>query len=164
MCIAFTCFVTSSANFTLVVVRTLSFLMMGCLEKNELQNITQCKFKVCKSVHHHTIQINQPTSWNNPSCLLLDVYLHLNMFRASSHPSSGAQQLQQQPLVLPSERGDSSAVGHGWAGRPKHNQQHCYHHALKVKPEAATAVVELLMMSVRTPETCWAVNKRQVMN
>jgi len=24
----------------------------------------------------------------------------------------------------------------------------------KVKPEAATAVVELLMMGVRTPETC----------
>jgi hypothetical protein len=33
-----------------------------------------------------------------------------------------------------------------------------------VKPEAATAVVELLMLGVRTPETCWAVHKRQVMN
>jgi len=30
--------------------------------------------------------------------------------------------------------------------RPDHDQQHCYHHAPKVKPEAATAVVELLMM------------------
>jgi hypothetical protein len=29
-----------------------------------------------------------------------------------------------------------------------------YHHALKVKPEAATAVVELLMIGVKTPETC----------
>jgi hypothetical protein len=29
-----------------------------------------------------------------------------------------------------------------------------YHHAPTVKPEAATAVVELLMMGVRTPETC----------
>ena len=73
------------------------------------------------------------------------------MFRASSRPLSGAQQLQQQPLVLPSERGDSSAVGRG---RPDHDQQHCYHHAPKVKPEAATAVVELLMMGVRSPETC----------
>jgi hypothetical protein len=45
--------------------------------------------------------------------------------------------------------------------RPDHNRQHCYHHAPKVKPEAATAIVELLMMGVRTPETCWAVNKRQ---
>jgi hypothetical protein len=40
------------------------------------------------------------------------------------------------------------------AGRPDHDQQHCYHHAPTVKPEAATAVVELLMMSVKTPETC----------
>jgi len=52
------------------------------------------EFTVCKSVHHHTIQINQPTRCNNFSSLLLDVYLQLNMFRASSRPSSGAQQLQ----------------------------------------------------------------------
>jgi len=31
---------------------------------------------------------------------------------------------------------------------------HCYHHDTKVKPEAASAVVEFLMMGVRTPETC----------
>jgi hypothetical protein len=69
--------------------------------------------------------INQ-TKCNNFSSLLLDVYLQLNMLRA---------------------------VGRGRAGRPDHDQQHCYHHAPKVKPEAATAVVELLMMGVRTPET-----------
>jgi len=50
--------------------------------------------KVCKSVHHHTIQINQPTRCNNFSSFLLDVYVLLNVFRASSRPSSGAQQLQ----------------------------------------------------------------------
>ena len=50
------------------------------------------------------------------SSLLLDVYVQLNMFRASSRPSSGAQHLQQQPLVSPLERGDSSAVGRGRAG------------------------------------------------
>jgi hypothetical protein len=50
--------------------------------------------KLCKSVHHHTIQINQLTRCNDLSSLLLDVYLQLNMFRASSRPSSGAQQLQ----------------------------------------------------------------------
>jgi len=44
------------------------------------------------------------------------------------------------------------------------DQQHWYHHAPKVKPEAATAVIELLMMGVRTPETCWAVHKRQEIN
>jgi hypothetical protein len=64
-------------------------------------------------------------------------------------------------MVLPSKRGDSSAVGRGRAGRPDHDQQHCYHHAPTVKPEAATAVVELLMMGVRTPETSRTVNKRQ---
>ena len=39
--------------------------------------------------------------------------------------------------------------------------QHDCHHDTKVKPEAATAVIELLMMGGRTPETCWVVNKRQ---
>jgi hypothetical protein len=42
----------------------------------------------------------------------------------------------------------------GPAGRPNHDQQHYYHHVRTVKPEAATAVVELLMMGVRTPLTC----------
>jgi hypothetical protein len=37
---------------------------------------------------------------------------------------------------------------------PDYDQQHSYHHAPTVKPEAATAIVELLMMGVRTPETC----------
>jgi hypothetical protein len=39
-------------------------------------------------------QINQPTRRKNFSSLLLEVYVQLNMFRASSRPSSGAQQLQ----------------------------------------------------------------------
>jgi hypothetical protein len=37
-------------------------------------------------------------------------------------------------------------------GPTDRDQQYCYLHALKVKPVAATAVVELLMMGV-TPET-----------
>jgi hypothetical protein len=41
-------------------------------------------------VHHHTIQINQPTRCSSFTSLLLDVYVWLNMFRASSRPSSGA--------------------------------------------------------------------------
>jgi hypothetical protein len=32
--------------------------------------------------------------------------------------------------------------------------QHGCHHDKKVKPEAATAVIELLMMGGKTPETC----------
>jgi hypothetical protein len=38
--------------------------------------------------------------------------------------------------------------------RPDHEQQHCYHHAPKVKPEAATAVVEVPTVGVRMPKTC----------
>jgi hypothetical protein len=39
--------------------------------------------------------------------------------------------------------------------------QHDCHHDKKVKAEAATAVIEFLMMGGKTPETCWAVNKLQ---
>ena len=49
--------------------------------------------------------------------------------------------MQQQPLVLLSERGDSIAFGRGRAGRPDHDQQHRYNHTPTVKPEASTAVV-----------------------
>jgi hypothetical protein len=50
----------------------------------------------------------------------------------------------------------------GPAGQPaRPRTQHDCHHDTKAKPEAATAVIELLMMSGKPPETCWAVNKRQ---
>jgi hypothetical protein len=86
--------------------------------------------------------IIQTTRCKNFPNLLLDVCVRLNMFRA------------YQPLVLLLERGGSSAVGRGRAGRQEHDQRHCYHRAPTVKSEADTAVVELLMMGVRTPETC----------
>jgi hypothetical protein len=37
---------------------------------------------------------------------------------------------------------------------PVYDQQHCYHHVPTVKPEIATAIIELLMMGRRKPETC----------
>jgi len=102
-------------------------------------NNNVAKFKVCKSVHHHTFQINQPTRCNNFSSLLLDVYSYIqpNMFRP--RPTA---------LLPPHCNGKTRD---NW---PDHDQQHCYHHAPTVKPEAATAFVELLMIGVRTPETC----------
>jgi hypothetical protein len=73
------------------------------------------------------------------------------MFRAFSRSSSGGQWLQWQSLVLFSYRGDSRAVFVvGPAGRPaRPRTQHECHHDTKVKPEAATAVIEL----PKTPET-----------
>jgi len=76
------------------------------------------------------------------------------MFRVSSCPSSGATTTAVAASGLPSECADSIAVDRGLAGQPDHDQQHCYHHAPTVKPEAATAVVELLMMGMGMPETC----------
>jgi len=86
-----------------------------------------------------------PTRCNSFSVYYPDVCLQLNMFRAFSRPSSGAQWLQWQPLVLPSCRGENRPVFVvGPAG-----------------PTTNTAVIEFLMMGGKTPETCWAVNKRQ---
>jgi hypothetical protein len=43
----------------------------------------------------------------------------------------------------------------GPACRPaRPRTHHDCHHDTKVKPEAATAVIELLMMGGKTPETC----------
>jgi hypothetical protein len=74
------------------------------------------------------------------------------MFRAFSRLSSGARWLQWQPLVLPSYRGDCRAVFVVGPARPR--TQNDYHHDKKVKPEAATAVIEILMMGGKTPGTC----------
>jgi hypothetical protein len=42
-----------------------------------------------------------------------------------------------------------------WSGRPaRPRTQHDCHHDTKVKPEAATEVIELLMKGGKTPETC----------
>ena len=59
--------------------------------------------------------------------------MQLNMFRASSCPSSGATTTAVAASGLPSERGDNSAVVRGRADRTDH--------APTVKPEAATAFV-----------------------
>jgi hypothetical protein len=63
------------------------------------------------------------------------------MFRASSRQSSGAQQLQWQPLVYCWSVVVAVLLVVVGSDRPDHDQQHCYHHAPTVKLEAATAVV-----------------------
>jgi len=62
----------------------------------------------CLLIHFNSNK--SPTRCNNFPVYYPDVYLQPNMFRAFSHPPSGAQWLQWQPLVLPSYRGDSRAV------------------------------------------------------
>jgi len=126
--------------------------------------LTICKAPLLRSITfwHRSFTFNSSKSTTCFSVCYPDIFVQLNMFRAFSHPSSGAQWLQWQPLVLSSYRGESRAVFVvGPAGRPDHDQQHDYHHDTKVIPEAATAVIELLMMGGKTPETCWAVNKRE---
>jgi len=123
-------------------------------------NTRNFRFKVCKSAHHLTIQINhQPDATIFPSIILTFIY---------SSPCFGCSLAHHQELNDCSSnlwfylRTVLIAVLCSWSGRPARTRtQHGYHHGTKVKPEAATAVVELLMMDGRIPETCWAVNKRQ---
>ena len=101
-----------------------------------------------------------PTRCNNFPDYCPDAHIQLNMFRAFSRPSSGAHDCSSSPwrylriVVI--------VVLCSWSGRSARPRTlHDCHHDTKVKPEAATAVIELLMMGGRTPEACWAVNKRQ---
>jgi len=56
---------------------------------------------------------------------------------------------------LPLARGGSNAVGRGRAGRPARPRPTALlPPRANGKPEAATAVIELLMMGMRMPETC----------
>jgi len=64
------------------------------------------------------------------------------MFRASLCPSSGAYQLQQQPLVY--RKNVVVAVLLAVVGP----------HSYVGKPEATAAVDRLLMMGIRMSETC----------
>jgi len=66
------------------------------------------------------------------------------MFRATNHPSSEAQKLSLQPLVL-----HRFLVASRCGRQPK----------TYVQPEAAITVFELLMMGGVSPETCWTIKK-----
>jgi hypothetical protein len=58
-----------------------------------------------------TFNSNKSPTWcNSFSVYYPEVCLQLNMFRAFSRASSGAQWLQWKPLILPSYRGDSRGL------------------------------------------------------
>ena len=108
-------------------------------------------------MHHSTIQINQqPDATIFQFIILTFLYSSTCFGRFPAHHQeldcSGSLWFYLRIVVI--------AVLCSWSGRPaRPRTQHGYHHDTKVKPEAATAVVELLMMGGKTPETCWAVNK-----
>jgi len=93
------------------------------------------KFKICKSVHYRTIQINHhPDATIFQFIILIFIYSStcFGLFHAHHqelNDCSGSIWFYLRIVVI---------------ARPR--TQHGYHHDTKVKPEAATAVIELLMM------------------
>jgi len=119
-----------------------TFYIQGVLNLN-------VKFKVCKSVHHRTIRINAKIF---QFIFLTFVYSSTCFGCFPTHHQefnncSGSLWFYLSIVVI--------VVLCSWPGRPaRPRKQHDYHHDTKVKPEAATAVIELLMMGGKTPETC----------
>jgi hypothetical protein len=138
------------------------FSRIGC-------SLLTCDMYMCRLRHiHDPVLITTKDGRYTFLCMFISI---LYMFRPVTWPSSGELIVSIRHLVYVTlyrwlfgvqvwMRQQSSLIKTCTPnGRLDHDQQHCYHHAPKVKPEAAIAVVELLMMGVRTPETCWAVNK-----
>jgi hypothetical protein len=78
------------------------------------------------------------------------------MFRAFTRLSSGAHNCSSSLWFY--FRIVVTVVLGLWSGRrppaARPQTQHDYHHETKAKPEAATAVTEILMMGGKTPKTC----------
>jgi hypothetical protein len=115
-------------------------------------------FKVCKSVHLRTIQINHQHGATIFQFIILTfVYNSKGFGRFPAHHQelndcSGCLWFYLRIMM--------TVVLCSWSSRPaRPRKQHDYHHDKKVKPEAATAVTEFLIMGGKTSETCWAVNK-----
>ena len=108
-------------------------------------------------MHHRTIQINHQPDATVFQFIILTFIYSSTCFRRSPayhqelNDCSSSFWFYLRIVVI--------AVLCSWSARSW--TQHGYHHDTKVKPEAATAVIEFLMIGGRTPETCWAVNKRQ---
>jgi len=82
------------------------------------------------------------------------VLLHSKTFRLTELIFFSPFSMDYQPMGVGTREDVLLVMVRPVDNRPDHDQQHCYHHAPTVKPEAATAVVELLMMGVRNLETC----------
>jgi hypothetical protein len=93
-------------------------------------------------------------TWNVCCDFLCNLYLELFSFHTEFSQDIITNVLNSSHSVQ-----NSRAVFVVGLARPR--TLHKYHHDTKVKPEAATAVTELLMMGGKTPKTCWAVHKHQ---
>jgi len=102
-------------------------------------------------MHHHTIQINhQPDATIFQFIILTFIYSSTCFGRFPAHHQklndcSGSLWFYLRIVV--------TAVLFSGPLQPARTQHDC-HHNTKVKPEAATAVTELLMMGGKTPKTC----------
>jgi hypothetical protein len=104
-------------------------------------------------MRHRTIQINrQPDATVFHFIILTFVYSSTCFGRFSAHHEelndcSGSLWFYLRIVVI--------AVLYSLSSRSSRlRTQHGYHHDTKVKPEAATAVIDLLMMGGKMPKTC----------
>jgi hypothetical protein len=104
-------------------------------------------------VHHRKIEINhEPDATVFQFIILTFIYSSTSFGRFPAHHQelddfSGSLWFYLRIVV--------TVVLCSWSVRSaRPRTQHDYHHDMKVKPEAATAVIELLMMGGKTPETC----------
>ena len=134
--------------------------VVGYRSQRPLYRLSLTGYRCFSSGGHgdESVHIENPTRCNNVSNFYLIFIWNLTCFgRHTAH--------HQKPKTALAAFGFAYVEGcwtcSCWTQSARPRTQHDYHHDTKVKPEAATAVIELLMMGGKTPETCWAVNKRQ---
>jgi hypothetical protein len=120
------------------------------------------KYNTALTFWHQSFTFNSnksPTWYNNFSVYYPDVCSSTCFGRFPAHHQelndcSGSLWFYLRTVVI--------VVLCSWLCRPDRprTQHNCYHDR-KVKPEAATPVMELLMMGGKTPKTCSVVNKHQ---
>jgi hypothetical protein len=111
-------------------------------------------------VHPRTIQINlQPEATIFQFIILTFIYSSTCFRRFPAHYQELNDCIGSLWFYL---RFVMTVVLCSWSGQPtRPRTQHECHHDTKVKPEAANAIIEFLIMGGKTPETCRVVNKRQ---